>query len=164
MGHNLDETNPLKKLADKLDEWANGREPKLPEHIRQGHIVHNQIGRPSFSGSLKKAVGNLPIVEVLLRSYASEHLDSFRKDLDDLYRKAGDVDYERGKTGGEANILKCQAQTAAKNFAQKLRLVEGIIKSRSEQIENSKKPAEIKQDITPTILRRIWTGFKGFIK
>ncbi len=28
----------------------------------------------------------------------------------------------------------------------------------------AKKPAETKQDITPTILRRIWTGFKGFIK
>lgn len=158
------ETKPIKQLADKLYEWASSREPKLPEHIRQGNIVSEQIGRPSFSGSLKKAIDNLPkLVKSVLQSYAPEHLDSFQKDLDDLYRKAGDVDYERSKTGGEANILKCQAQTAAKNFAQELRLVNGIVESLREQIENSKKPEETEQDITPSKRRGTIKKITGWL-
>ncbi len=143
MGQNLDETKPIKELVDKLDEWANRREPKLPEHV--GYI--------SFYGSLKKAVGDLPnLVEDLLRSYAPEQLNSFQKVLDDLYEKAKAVSHERSKSGEEANILKCQAQAASARLAKKLRLVEGIIESRREQIENSKKPAETEQNRKTTIV------------
>lgn len=152
MGRSSYETKTIKELAYKLDEWANRREPKLPEHI--GHI--------SFYGSLKKAVGNLPdLVLTFLRSIMPEQLDQIQKDLDDLYEKVRFVDHERTDTGEEANIAKCQAQAAAKNLAEKLRRLDEL---RREQIENSKKPAETEQDIPPTILWRIWTGIKGFIK
>lgn len=143
MGRSPDETKTIKELADRLDEWTNRREPKLPEHI--GHI--------HFYGSLKKAVDNLPdLVLTLLRSIMPEQLDPIQKDLDDLYEKAKAVDHERSESGGEANILKCQAQAAAASLVKKLRLVESIIESRREQIEHSKKPAETEQNRKTTII------------
>ena len=122
MGQNQNETRAIKELADRLHEWANTVEPKLPERIRQGHTVQEHIGHLSFLGSLKKAADNLPkLVESVLRSYAPEHLDSFQNKIKDLYEKAGDVDYERSKIGADGNILECKAQTAAEDFAQELR-------------------------------------------
>ncbi len=158
MGQNLDETKPIKELVDKLDEWANRREPKLPEHI--GHI--------SFYGSLLNALGNLPdLVLTLLLSRMPEQLDSIKKDLNDLYEKAKAVSHERSESGGEANILKCQAQAAAASLGEKLRLVESIIESRREQIENSKKPAETERNATSAKPEReswIWKLYEKTLK
>jgi len=143
MGRNPDETKTIKELADKLDEWSNRIEPKLQEHIRQGNIVHEQIGRPSFSGSLKNAINNLPdLVLTWLRSHMPEQLDSIHKDLNDLYEKVRFVDHERTDTGEEANIAKCQAQAAAKNLAKKLLLLDELHR---EQIEIREKPAKTEQ-------------------
>jgi len=140
MGRNPDETKPIKELADKLGEWAKRIEPKLPAHI--GHI--------SFYGSLLKALGNLPdLMLTFLRSHMPEQLDSIQKDLDDLYEKAKAVDHERSESGGEANILKCQAQAAATRLARKLSLMEGIVESHREQIEIREKPATTDQNTTP---------------
>lgn len=145
MGRNPDETKPIKELADKLEEWAKRIEPKLPAHI--GHI--------SFYGSLLKALGNLPdLMLTFLRSHMPEQLDSIQKDLDDLYEKAKAVDHERSESGGEANILKCQAQAAATRLAKKLSLMEGIVESHREQIEIREKPAETEPDTTPAKLER----------
>lgn len=125
----------LEQVTDKLEEWAKRTEPKLPAHI--GHI--------SFYGSLLKALGNLPdLMLTFLRSHMPEQLDSIQKDLDDLYEKAKAVDHERSESGGEANTLKCQAQVAAKNFAQKLRL---IVKMTKENLA-AEKPAEPEQAYT----------------
>ena len=133
MGLNPDETKTITELADRLDEWANRTEPKLPEHI--GHI--------SFYGSLLKALDNLPkLVVTLLLSYAPEQLNSIQKGLDDLYEKAKAVNHQRSEIGGEANIQKCQVQAATKRFAQKLRLLDAIVESRREQTEIREKPAE----------------------
>ncbi len=131
------------ELADKLDEWANQREPKLPDHIRQGNMVHDQIGHISFCGSLLKALGNLPdLVLTWLRSNMPEQLDSIHKDLNDLYEKVRFVDHERTDTGEEANIAKCQAQAAAKKLAEKLRFLADLHRK---QIETKGQPGEPEQ-------------------
>jgi len=123
----------INEIAQKLDEWAKRKEPKLPEHL--GHI--------SFYGSLLKALGNLPdLVLTWLRSRMPEQFDSIQKDLDDLYKKTKAVDHERSKSGGEANILKCQAQAAAARLAKKLCLLQGIVESPREQFEIREEPAE----------------------
>jgi hypothetical protein len=129
----------INEIAQKLDEWAKRREHKLPEHL--GHI--------SFYGSLLKALGNLPdLVFTWLQSRMPEQLNSIQKDFDDLYKKAKGVDHERSESGGEANILKCQAQAAAKKLAKKLWLLEDIDKSCSKQTEIKKESAETEQKAT----------------
>lgn len=135
MGQNPDEIEPVEQLVDKLEKWAERVEPKLPEHI--GHI--------SFYGSLKKALDNLPdLAFTWLQSRMPEQLELIRKDFDGLYEKARDVDRQRsGSPSASANILKCQAQAAAKKLAQKLRL---IVKMTKENLAPEKQP-ETKQDI-----------------
>jgi len=155
-------TKPIKQLADKLYEWANIREPKLPDRIRQGSVVHKSIGHLSYYGSLINAVGNLPdLVLTLLHSLMPEQLDSIKKNLNDLYEKAKSVDHERSESGGEANIKKYQSQAAAKSLAKKLRFLDELHR---EQIENIKKPSETEQDITPAKHRGIRTRFNKVVE
>ena len=144
----------LEQVADKLEEWANRVEPKLPAHI--GHI--------SFYGSLKKALDNLSdLAFTWLRSRMPRHLDSIQKDFNDLYEKAKAVDHERSESGGEANILKYQAQAAAKKLAQKLRL---IVKMTKENLA-AEKPAETEPNTTPAKLQReswLWKLYEKTLK
>lgn len=131
------------EIADKLDKWANRIEPELADNIRKENTVREHIGHLSFYGSLLKALGNLPdLMLTWLRSNMPEQLESIQKDLDDLYEKARFVDHERSETGREASIAKCQAKAGAKNLAKKLRLLEGIVESRHQQVEIREKPAE----------------------
>jgi hypothetical protein len=143
MGLKPDQIKIIKELGDKLDGWAKQREPKLPEHVRQGNRVRERIGHLNFSGSLKNAINNLPdFVLTWLRSNMPEQLESIQKDLDHLYEKARFVDHERSETGGEANIAKCQAQAAAKKLAEKLRFLADLHRK---QIETKGQPAESEQ-------------------
>jgi hypothetical protein len=140
MAENTERNEPLRQTADALDKWAASREPKLPKEF--GHV--------SFYGSLLKAIDNLPaLVLTWLRSCMPEQLAPIEKDLVDLYEKAKAVDHERSESGGEADIAKWQAHAAAKKLAEKLRLLEGIVESRREQIGISEKPAETEQNATP---------------
>lgn len=142
MTENTEKNNPIVHTADALDKWAASSERKLPKEF--GHI--------SFYGTLLKAIDNLPaLVLTWLRSCMPEQVDPIQKDLDDLFEKSKFVDHERSESGGEADIAKWQAQAAAKNLAKKLRLLESIVESHSEQFGNGEKPAETERNTTPAI-------------
>lgn len=142
----------INEMANKLEKWAEMVEPKLPEHI--GHI--------SFYGSLKKALDNSPdLAFTWLRSRMPRQLDSIQKDFNDLYEKARDVDRQRSESpGAGANILKCQAQAAAKKLAQKLRL---IVKMAKEDL-SPEKPAETEQCTALSKFRRIIICLKKVVE
>jgi len=145
----------INEMANKLEKWAERVEPKLPEHIR--HI--------SFYGSLKKALDNLPdLAFTWLQSRMPEQLESIRKDFDGLYEKTKEVDRQRSESpSASANILKCQAQVAAKNLSQRLRL---IVKMARENL-TIEEPAETKQDIAPAKRERegwLWRLYEKTLK
>jgi len=150
MGLKPDQIKIIKELGDKLDRWAKQREPKLPEHVRQGNTVLDHIGHPSFYGSLLQALGNLPdLVLTWLRSNMPEQLDSIQKDLDDLYEKGRFVDHERTEAREEANIAKCQAQAAAKKLAEKLCVI----------VESGREQFELREELPETESQREKFGF-----
>ena len=114
MAKNTEKNDPIRQTADALDKWVARREPKPIEGI--GHI--------SFYGSLLQALGNLQsLVEIWLRDFRPNQLDLIHNDFDELYEKAKNVGRLRGEEESSGEISVMIAKAAARELAEKLRLI-----------------------------------------
>ena len=144
MAKNSEKNDPISQTADALDKWAARREPKPIEDI--GHV--------SFYGSMLQALENLPnLVEEWLSDFRPNQLDPIRKDFDELYEKAKDVDRIRGEEDGSGEVSVMIAKAAARKLAERLRLIADTAESYQEQtliVRHIENPAETEQNSAPT--------------
>lgn len=160
MAKDAEKNDPIRQTADALDKWAASREHKLPKEF--GHV--------SFYGGLLNALGNLQsLVEIWLRDFRPNQLNSIHNDFDELYKKAKDVGRLRSEEESSSEISVMIAKAAARELAEKLRLIADTGESYQKQtliVRHIEDPAEIEQNATPSKIVNInnFTGILGDVR